>query len=60
MGDVNGDGFTNLTDMSFLKSKDGVPIVPDNVRFDLNVDGSINLTDMSFVKSLDGGAVVCP
>jgi hypothetical protein len=59
-GDTNGDGNTNLADMAFVKSKNGAPVVPDNVRFDVNVDGQINLADMALVKSLNGGSATCP
>ena len=62
-GDVNsenGDGYTNLTDMAQIRSKDGQPVMPDNVRFDVNFDGAINLTDMALVKSLNGGSATCP
>ena len=59
-GDTNGDGFANLTDMAQVKSKDGQPVVPDNIRFDVNLDGAINLTDMALVKSLDGHSASCP
>ena len=60
VGDTNGDAYTNLTDMSQVKSKDGQPAFPDNIRLDVNLDGSVNLTDMSLVKSLDGGSASCP
>lgn len=59
-GDVNNDGSTNLTDMAFTKSKNGQPVLPDNIRFDVNLDGSINLTDMALVKSLNGHSAPCP
>ena len=59
-GDTNGDGYTNLTDMAQVKSKDGQPAFPDNIRFDVNLDGSVNLTDMALVKSLDGNSASCP
>src|SRR3989338_7480320 len=54
VGDVNGDGSSNLIDMAFVKSKNG-----DNsdLRFDTNLDGGVNLIDMALVKSLNGATV---
>ena len=59
-GDTNGDGNTNLIDMAQTKSKNGQPVLPDNIRFDVNLDGNINLIDMALVKSLNGGSATCP
>jgi hypothetical protein len=60
IGDVNGDQNTNLIDMAFVKSKNGAPVLPDNIRFDANLDGAVNLIDMALVKSLNGHSVSCP
>ncbi len=59
-GDTNGDNYTDLIDMAQVKSKNGQPVVPDNIRFDVNLDGHIDLIDMALIKSLNGGSVSCP
>jgi hypothetical protein len=53
-GDTNGDGLTNLVDMSQVKNMNGATVPEGNVRFDVNTDGSINLIDMGAVGSLNG------
>jgi hypothetical protein len=60
VGDTNGDGSANLIDMAQLKSMNGQPVLPDNIRFDVNLDGAINLIDMALVKSLNGNSAGCP
>jgi hypothetical protein len=61
VGNTNGDDNTNLIDMAQVKSLNGQPVWPDNIRLDVNLDGNLNLIDMALVKSLNGdGPVVCP
>jgi hypothetical protein len=45
-GDVNNDGVFSLMDAAEIKSKVGVPVVPDNIRLDVNLDGVITLDDI--------------
>ncbi len=59
-GNVNGDNNTDLIDAAFVKSKNGSPVLPLNIRFDLNLDGNIDLIDMAYCKSLNGGSATCP
>ena len=54
VGDTNGDGIVNSTDISQAKSQSGVPVSVSNYREDLNVDGTINSSDISLVKSASG------
>lgn len=58
--DLNGDGAQNNSDRAFIASKNGHPVVPDNIRFDVNLDGAINTTDRAMVSSLNGTSVSCP
>lgn len=46
--------------MAQTKSKNGEPVVGDDIRFDVNTDGNINLIDTAVVKSLNGGSAACP
>jgi hypothetical protein len=56
IGDVNGNGAVNASDVALTKSRIGQPINPTTFRTDLNADGSIGATDVSLVKSLVGTA----
>ena len=58
-GDVNGDGFVNITDITelinILLNAEGVPTSPESA--DMNSDGAITVTDatmlISFILDLD-------
>ncbi len=54
LGDVNGNGSVNGTDVSQVKSQSGIPVSGSNFRADLNANGSINGTDVSIAKANSG------
>ena len=54
VGDVNGNGAVNASDVALNKSRSGQPVDPITFRSDVNADGSINTTDVSLVKSSAG------
>jgi hypothetical protein len=54
IGDVNGNGAVNASDVALSKSRSGQPVDPTNFRSDVNADGSIDAGDVAFVKSLAG------
>ena len=54
IGDVNGNGAVNASDVALTKSRSGQPVDPITFRSDVNVNGSINAADVSLVKSLAG------
>ena len=54
IGDVNGNGAVNASDVALTKSRIGQPISQTNFRADVNAGGAINATDVSLVKSLVG------
>ncbi len=60
LGDVNGDNYTDLIDMAYLKHMHGEALDETTARFDLNLDGQIDLIDMALAKSRNGHAVACP
>ena len=57
LGDTNGNGTVNATDISNIKAQSGHSITSSNFRDDLNADGSINGSDVAFVKSKSGTAL---
>ena len=54
LGDVNGNGSVNSTDISQTKLQSGQPVTNANFREDVNANGSINATDVSSVKLKSG------
>jgi hypothetical protein len=60
VGDVNGGGTVTSADVTYVKSKIGEDVFPDNICFDVNVGLSINSADLTLVKSRVGNTVVCP
>jgi N-acetylneuraminic acid mutarotase len=54
IGDVNGNGAVNASDVSQTKSRIGQQIDGTNFRSDVNANGVINATDVSIVKSSIG------
>ena len=54
IGDVNGNGAVNASDVALTKSRSGQPVAAATFRSDVNADGSINAADVSLVKSLAG------
>ncbi len=57
VGDTNGDGLVNSSDVSQTKSQSGQNVGSGNFREDVTVDGSINSSDVSLVKSKSGSAL---
>ena len=49
-GDINGDGFVNLTDLSAVNSN-ALQLSKGFIVSDVNGDGLVNLTDLSAVNS---------
>ena len=54
LGDTNGNGSVNASDISQTKAQSGAPVTASNFRIDVNVNGSINSSDISLVKSRSG------
>lgn len=54
VGDVNGNGAVNASDVGLTKSSSGQPSNATNFRADVNANGSINATDVALVKALAG------
>ncbi len=51
IGDVNGNGAVNTTDVALTKSQVGMPVGSGNFREDVNANGTITATDVAIVKS---------
>ena len=54
IGDTNGNGVVNSTDVAPTKSRVGQTVDATNFRSDVNANGSINASDVSLVKSKIG------
>jgi hypothetical protein len=54
IGDVNGNGAVNASDVSAAKVQSGDPVTNANFRTDVNANGSINASDISVVKLHSG------
>jgi Dockerin type I domain len=54
VGDVNGNGTVNATDISQVKLQSGHAIDSSNFRNDVTASGTINGSDVSLVKSKSG------
>jgi len=59
LGDPNGNGQVNSSDIGQAKANSGKPIDRDNYRIDVTVNGVINSSDISTIKS-QSGAVLPP
>jgi hypothetical protein len=59
VGDTNGDGNVDGTDVSQTKANSGKGAA-NAVREDINLDGFVDGTDVSFVKSRSGGHIAPP
>jgi hypothetical protein len=57
IGDVNGNGAVNASDVALAKSRSGQPVAAATFRSDVTADGSINATDASLVKSKSGATL---
>ncbi len=54
IGDANGNGAVNASDVALTKSRSGQPVAAATFRSDVNADGSLNAADVALVKSLAG------
>jgi len=57
VGDVNGNGAVNATDVALTKSQVGMAVSGSNFREDVNANGLINSVDVALVKSKVGTAL---
>ena len=57
LGDTNGNGIVNASDVSQTKAQLGQSAMGSNFRTDVNANGTINATDVSQVKANLGSAV---
>ncbi len=57
VGDVNGNGAVNASNIAFAKSRSGQAVDGTTFRADVNANGSINAADVSLVKSLAGSVL---
>ncbi len=60
LGDTNGNGVVNGTDVSQTKAASGQPVTAANFRADVNASGVINATDLAIVKSQSGAVTAVP
>jgi CSLREA domain-containing protein len=57
LGDTNGNGGVNASDVSQTKARSGQPVDATNFRSDVSVNGTINASDVSLVKLRSGTAL---
>jgi hypothetical protein len=57
LGDTNGNGSVNSSDVGQTKAQSGIATDASNFRTDANVSGAINATDLGLVKSSAGTAL---
>jgi hypothetical protein len=57
LGDTNGNGSVNASDISQTKSRTGLAVDATNFRSDVTINNSINASDVSLVKSKSGTAL---
>ena len=57
VGDTNGNGVVNATDVAQTKGGVGSPVTSSNFRTDVTANGTINASDVSLVKSKSGTAL---
>ena len=55
VGDTNGNGVVNASDVSQTKSRSGQAVTTANFRSDVVANGTINASDLALVKSRSGG-----
>jgi hypothetical protein len=51
VGDVNGNGAVNASDVALTKAQVGQAVTSSNFREDVNANGAISATDVALVKS---------
>jgi uncharacterized delta-60 repeat protein len=54
VGDTNGNGVVNASDLGQTKSRSGQPVSDSNFRSDVTGNGTISASDVSLVKSRSG------
>jgi hypothetical protein len=54
VGDTNGNGLVNSTDVSQAQAQSGQTVTGSNFRTDVNANGIINSTDVSIIQSNSG------
>jgi photosystem II stability/assembly factor-like uncharacterized protein/subtilisin-like proprotein convertase family protein len=54
LGDTNGNGVVNASDISQTKSRSGQAVTKGNFRSDVVANGTINASDLALVKSRSG------
>ncbi|MEP6808794.1 MAG: choice-of-anchor Q domain-containing protein [Chthoniobacterales bacterium] len=54
VGDTNGTGIVNSSDIALTKAQSGAAVTAGNFRQDVNLSGSINATDIGQVKGQSG------
>lgn len=54
VGDSNGNGAVNASDVAQTKAQVGQPITSGNFRSDVNANGTVNASDVAIVKSQVG------
>lgn len=57
MGDTNGDGHVNASDVAQTQSRVGQPVTTGTFASDVNATGTVNATDVAIVKSSIGSAL---
>ena len=57
VGDTNGNGTVNASDVGQVKSKSGQTTDASNFRNDVTANGNINASDVSLVKARSGTAI---
>ncbi|NLX20434.1 MAG: hypothetical protein GXY55_02025 [Phycisphaerae bacterium] len=62
LGDVNGDGMTNIFDLVAVRNSLNAAVVAGNYRGDVSADGSINIFDLVAVRNNLNQTIVgtCP
>src|SRR5438270_4511520 len=60
VGDVNGNGAVNASDVSLTKAQVGRPVTGLNFREEVNANGTINAADVALVKANVGTALPPP
>lgn len=60
IGDANGNGVVNASDVALTKSRIGQAVDGTNFRSDVNANGTLNASDAALVKSRIGSGVSTP
>ncbi len=60
IGEINGSGAVNSSDISGVKARSGQVTNASNFRFDVNLSGSVNSSDISAIKARSGTTLRIP